>query len=759
MNIIEGQIPEEEAWRALVLLSPGEELGVAWQLGLLLAQANNGQLLAAVIVPDLSRAYVSEAQDTLERVRATSPLQATICPLLAVAEDYESGLIGLVEECKADLVLARLDGPVHFDLSKITCAVAAVRGDRLEPEPEAKGNGDIDRILVPTSGGPNTIFAFSILLPLTRQQEIVALYVAPSYLGPHEEALGRARLRQTLDFVDAGDRISSKLVTAESVTGGIVDEAAKDYDLVIIGASTESSIDKVLFGNIPDALVRQSHRPVVIMRQPKSRFGNLLSGLAWQLQRLIPRMDLEARTQAYVRIRRSARPDADFFILISLASMIAALGLIVNSPAVVIGAMLVAPLMSPIVGAGLAAVLGDARFMRLSLGAVIRGVLLAVGVSVVAGLTHLGEPLTSELLARTEPSLIDLSIALFSGMAGAYALSHLSAAASALPGVAIAAALVPPLATVGITLVTGHFRESLGALLLFATNFVAISSATALVFLVLGFRPTPGQKGRREVQVRSVRVALLLLAIIAILLAAFTYQLTQESLVETHIRAVVRQSVAEVTGARLASPDDLEIEGNVNDLEAPLQMDLTARSTERVPHSKVVELQDRIGIELQRTVGLRLTVILVTELDPVVPPTQTPTPTATNTARPGVTPTSTPTPTFTPTATPTQTPTSTPTKTPTPSPTATSTPTATPTNTSTPTPTPTSTPPMAVVSYPFGLNMRAEPKLDSEVVLFLTQGTVVILLDAQETADGLSWQLVAFEGQTGWVSDLFLEAR
>jgi len=388
---------------------------------------------------------------------------------------------------------------------------------------------------------------------------------------------------------------------------------------------------------------------------------------------------------------------------------------------------------------------------------VLRGVLLSILVGVIGGLTHLNEPLTSEILARTAPSLIDLGIALFSGMAGAYALSNYSAAASALPGVAIAAALVPPLAAIGITLVTGHFRESIGATLLFLTNFVAISSATAFVFLILGFRPTPGQKERQEVQVRSVRIALMLLATISILLVAFTYMLTQESRRETQIREVVKRNVEEITGARVVNPEDLVINGDISNPDEPLQMDLTARSTRSIPHTKVIELQDQISIELQRTVGLRLTVILVTDLDPVIPPTFTPTPTPTNTFTPGPTPTSTYTPTHTPTTLPTDTPTPTATAIPmTNTPTATPTDTATPTLTPTFTPTPTATPLTAVVNYPYGLNLRAEPGQLSEVRTILEEGAVVILLDGRETAGGLEWQQVSYDGLVGWVSAEFL---
>jgi uncharacterized hydrophobic protein (TIGR00271 family) len=408
--------------------------------------------------------------------------------------------------------------------------------------------------------------------------------------------------------------------------------------------------------------------------------------------------------------------------------------------------------MSPIVGTGLAIVLGDARFLRLAIGAVARGVGLAIVVGMVAGLLNLGEPLTPELLARTEPSLLDLGIALFSGMAGGYALSR-SAAAGALPGVAIAAALVPPLSTVGIAFVTGHFQESLGAFLLFITNFVAISSATALVFIVLGFRPTHTQKRRQTVKARSVRVAFFLLIIVALLLFTTTYRLAQASAEEARVREVVRKSVIDVTGARVV--DEIMME----EKEDQLQMELTVRSTHSIQHNQVVELQDQIGIELQRQVGLTLTVILVTELDPVIPPTQTATPTATDTATPGPTqtPTLTPTATLIPTNNPTLTPTPTdmPTATPTNTvvPTATSEPTVTPTDTAVPT----ATPITAVINTPYGLNMRLDPGIDTPIVAFLAGGTEVVVLTGQQAADNLMWQQIEYNGQIGWVSSEFLQ--
>ncbi len=752
MQLIDGQLPQEKLWRALVILSPKEPLGRAWQLALALARANDGQLIAGIYLPDMNPAAQKAARAHAEMIQGLEPEATDITILQMTSLNFDRALEKFVHEAAIDLLVAHLDGPIAFNLNRVSCAVAAVRGDHPEVigETAVSLSDELDHIIVPTAGGPNTAHALTFLLPLTHKVKVTAVYIAQEFLQ-NQEALGQARLRQLMQFVDANDRIETRVVTARTVTEGITNLAREACDLVMIGASQESSIDKILFGDVPAAVVRQSKKPVVIVRQPRSRLGSWWDNAAWNLRRFLPRMELRDRIEAYTRIRRSARPDLDFYILISLSSIIAALGLIISSPAVVIGAMLVAPLMSPMVGTGLAVVLGDARFLRLSLGAVIRGMLLAIGVSALAGLLSIGQPATSELLARTQPTLIDLAIALFSGLAGGYALAR-SDAAGALPGVAIAAALVPPLATVGISFTAGRYTHAFGAMLLFIANFVSISSATALMFLILGFRPTVNQKSRRAVQARSGRVALISLGVVTALIVGFTYQLAQEQARLTRINEVVEEKLEEIAGATLDEAPEAVFEGDL------LILDITARSTSPLPYRVVEDLQTAIGATLKdegilESVALTLEVIEVTKLDPEVPPTLTPTPLPTLTFTPGPTPTATATQTFTPSPQPTATatatvlPTETPTQTPTPSPTF------------TPTATPTATPRTAVITYPFGTNLRLEPRLDAPVLTVLSVDTVVVLLDGTVTADGFTWQEVFVDGRTGWLSAEFLQER
>ena len=130
--------------------------------------------------------------------------------------------------------------------------------------------------------------------------------------------------------------------------------------------------------------------------------------------------------------------------MIALFASIAALGLILNSVAVIIGAMLVAPLMSAIIGMGMAVVHGDFRFLLLTLRATLTGAGIAVLIGFIFGLINFSSETTAQILQRTDPSTLDLVVALISGVAAAYALCRKNVSNS-LPGVAIAVALVPPL--------------------------------------------------------------------------------------------------------------------------------------------------------------------------------------------------------------------------------------------------------------------------------------------------------------------------
>ncbi len=163
------------------------------------------------------------------------------------------------------------------------------------------------------------------------------------------------------------------------------------------------------------------------------------------------------------------------------ATMIASLGLNVNSAAVIIGAMLISPIMGPIMGVGLALGINDFELLKKSL----RNLLLMFIVAIVTSTVYFFlSPLSSnssELLARTTPTTYDVLIALFGGLAGMVAQTRQDRTSTVIPGVAIATALIPPLCTAGFGLATGQFRFFFGAFYLFFINSVFIALATYLV--------------------------------------------------------------------------------------------------------------------------------------------------------------------------------------------------------------------------------------------------------------------------------------
>ena len=288
MKVIETGTQAAKAWRVLMILTPGEPLGICWQFGSVLARANNGQLLAAVIIPDASEPNLAHARTAVDQIKsaASSSKNGKNVNALIVEDGQDGrGVEKLVQQTGADMLLVRADGPIWHDrLNYVSCAVAVVRGDQDTDLGEIVVNGDVSRwqrILVPTSSGPNTAHALRLLLPLATKSEITALYVANAAHGPNREALGWSRLRDALHFAGASERIHSKVISCDSVIEGIVTEAA-DHDLVLLGASQKSHLDRALFGDIPGAVTRFSRTPVIIVRQPKDRLSYLggQSGLA-----------------------------------------------------------------------------------------------------------------------------------------------------------------------------------------------------------------------------------------------------------------------------------------------------------------------------------------------------------------------------------------------------------------------------------------------------------------------------------------------
>ena len=285
-----------------------------------------------------------------------------------------------------------------------------------------------------------------------------------------------------------------------------------------------------------------------------------------------------------------------FAALTALSASIAAFGLLANSCAVVIGAMLVAPLMTPIIGVSAATVTADNRRLVRALLIIVLGTVIAfvVGwfVSVIAGGRVIDvQSLPTEIRGRTFPGLLDLGIAITAGAAAGYIQPRRSAI-SALPGVGIAVALVPPLATAGITFELGLTGDSRNAFLLYLTNLAAIVFAAALVLLASGFRPHD-QSGKRALRIR-LATTLIAVVIVAIPLSLHTRSVIRDLRLDSAVVAAVESWDPEI--------EILNQNADVVDGRAEVDLLLVGRGDPR----PVFQLAEGIGERFGGPVNLRV---------------------------------------------------------------------------------------------------------------------------------------------------------
>lgn len=236
-----------------------------------------------------------------------------------------------------------------------------------------------------------------------------------------------------------------------------------------------------------------------------------------------------------------------FWILLALSALIASAGVLADSTATVIGAMIIAPLSTPIMGVALGLVtrrIGPAA-LQVVLGAtfvVLVGVLFS---ALLPGVYDVRE--NSQIIGRTSPGVLDLLAALATGLAGAIGLARRDVAA-VLPGVAIAISLVPPLAVVGVCLGQGEAEMALGALLLFGSNLVSMVTVGTTVFAALAYTET------REHPRTSARARVLLLVVlvaVAVPLVVNTLVTIQVSVWTSRVQTQAQEWIADVPGAEV----------------------------------------------------------------------------------------------------------------------------------------------------------------------------------------------------------------
>lgn len=299
----------------------------------------------------------------------------------------------------------------------------------------------------------------------------------------------------------------------------------------------------------------------------------------WRKTRLVDGIDRVAVLD-HVHDGGQAGPRYAFMVVMSCG--IATLGLLQNSAAVIIGAMLISPLMGPIINLGMGLATFDLRTVRESLGSLGAGIGLALAIAIpIVWLSPLQEA-TSEILARTRPTFFDLLVAVLSGLAGAYAT--VTRKGETIVGVAIATALMPPLAVVGFGVAVANWEVAGGAAFLFMTNLLAIALSVTIVARWYGF-------GGSDTPKQTVWQATLIVTVFALLsvpLGLALKRIALQSQAELTVRDVLDRAAADANGRvsalRVENGSDgiavdavMMLPNHASGLEAALQRQLSSR--------------------------------------------------------------------------------------------------------------------------------------------------------------------------------------
>ena len=265
----------------------------------------------------------------------------------------------------------------------------------------------------------------------------------------------------------------------------------------------------------------------VLGAQPLARISVLAVEIALPQQSKKERKEEDSanalRESLYESVEKNSHLDMNFVVLVILSTIVVAIGLVENNVAVVIGAMVIAPLLGPNLAFGFGTALGDIYLMRKSALTTSVGIVLSIALSAVIGVFWPFEILSSELISRTDVGLDSVALALASGAAAALSLT--SGLSSVLVGVMVAVALLPPAAVLGIMLGHGEADLAIGAGLLLAINVVCVNLASNIVFFIKGIGPRTWWEKEKAKRAMSIYILVWFISVIILLCLIFFRQM------------------------------------------------------------------------------------------------------------------------------------------------------------------------------------------------------------------------------------------
>jgi uncharacterized hydrophobic protein (TIGR00271 family) len=465
------------------------------------------------------------------------------------------GILDATRELRADILLldARIPAEGGAKLGTIAeniipvspCPVMLFRPGESE---------SVGRIVVPIQEGREANTASELAIALGRRLNIPveALFLElESPQGESEFWDEKTQMEATSFDQSEGVHLRQSVVEVEGIVEGFVSQA-QENDLAVADIDEQGQWESWLRGDSsldalrrwPGAFLVNASGAVGLPRTTQDKMWSWLNPTVTQFEgeELVRDAD------------KSSYSSLDFLVLIIISAVLAAFGLILNSNAVIIGAMLVAPLMTPLIALATGLVVGNIHIMRQSAFTLLQGVFASLLVALLVGWISATSIVTAEMAARGNVTFLDMGVALASGVIGAYATARKDIP-SALAGVAIAAALMPPLVTIGLAISFREWALAQGSSLLFLTNIVSITLAAWATFLWLGLRP-----GKKYDPIATRRASRLLVVLLVVILVALSVQ-SIDTTASGRIEAVLRESFqqAELVNYEVRQSDPLEV--------------------------------------------------------------------------------------------------------------------------------------------------------------------------------------------------------
>ena len=531
--------------------------------------------------------FSDQIQDVIEGFRQ-SDAGHQVEVVTEFATSVSRGILDVARERNADVILlgvqrstqgsVKLGTIVENVIATAPCGVLIYR---------SAAETIFERVVVPIDGTLPSVIAMKLGVSFALQHNVplqqMSIQYDYHYDPEHEEAIKRYE-----DLLPRKKNLHKNIVVGRNPAREIVLELAPK-DLLLMGFAQKTDLERHIINDLSNQLFNQAPSPVILISQHEWHRG-IRGAIEHRIARLNPQLTLVEQNELIWSAEKSASANLDYVVMIVLSAALATLGLLTNSVAVIIGAMLVAPLMSPISSFSTGMATGILHLTRRASLTLFTGVTLALLISILMGVVLPFDTPTDEMLARGSPNLLDAAIALVSGWVAAYATARKGIPA-ALAGVAIAAALMPPISTIGLGLALRNFDLAFGANLLFLANIAFIIAAQYSTFLWMGMHPSKDREGATLSRSRAWWIVLFLSTLIVLLIFA---RLGSQALDEAQVREQLQAEAFH--GATVVEYHVIS--------SLPLSVQLTVQSDHQIRPDEVEAAQKLINELYQQEVQL-----------------------------------------------------------------------------------------------------------------------------------------------------------